>query len=87
MRTYSGRVNRESPGTPVLGFDLDFESVKYEAVPESEFHLPAFGLPEVDAPGKKGAASGQPYGIFALAGVGFGLAGGLKYLAGRLKRA
>ena len=52
QRNYHGRVNRDNPGTPGAGFELIFESVKYEALPESEFRLPAFGMPEVEAAGK-----------------------------------
>ncbi len=69
----------------MTGSDLDIKSVKYEALPESDFRLPAYGLPEVEPAGKNGASTDRPYGLFALAGVGFGVAGGLKYLAGRLK--
>ena len=87
QRNYHGRVNRDNPGTPGAGFELIFESVKYEALPESEFRLPAFGMPEVEAAGKKGASTKLSYGLFGLAIVGFGLAGGCKYAASRLRRA
>ena len=76
QRGYMGRVTRDDPGVAVLGFDLDFESVTYEALPESEFRLPAFGLPDIDPGDKKGASTGRPRGLFALAAVGYGPAGG-----------
>ena len=86
---FHGRINHNQSGKDLPGFqfELDFESVKYEALPAAAFHLPAFGLPEIDPGGNKGAATDRPYGLFALAVVGFGLAGGLKYASTRLKRA
>ncbi len=50
-----GRIERAAPEPPHDGsvsFELTFESVKYEALPEADFHLPAFGLPEAEAPAK-----------------------------------
>ena len=89
MRHYHGRANRDKPEEGFSGgsFELTFGSVKYDALPESAFRLPAFGIPEVEAEGKKGASTGQPYGLFSLAIVGFGLAGGCKYAASRLRHA
>ena len=87
MRELDGRVDRDANiSESKNGFDLDFVSVKYEELPESEFRLPKFGMPEVDPEIKKGATAERPYALFALAGVGFGLAGGLKYMASRRKQ-
>ncbi len=82
---YRGRALRENPGDPLVSHKLILKSMKFEALPESEFRLPAFGIPEVET-GKKGASTARPYWIFALAIVGFGVAGGLKYLSSRMKR-
>ena len=89
MRHYHGRANRDKPEEGFSGgsSELTFKSVKYDALPESAFRLPAFGMPEVEAEGKKGASTGLSYGLFGLAIVGFGLAGGCKYAASRLRRA
>jgi len=85
QRTYPDRASRDNPGKPIVGFDLDFKTVKYEALPDSEFRLPAFGMPDLGK-GKEGASTARPYGLFALATVGFGIAGGLKYLSSKMKR-
>ena len=86
QRSFSGRVDRNNRGAELVGFELDFDEVEYKALPETDFHLPAFGLPEIDHPPKKGVSTTRPYSIFALAGIGLGLAGGLNYLSSRLKR-
>ena len=82
--TYLGRVDRNPNTLPASQFDLTFDLVDYHALPEADFRLPAFGLPEVTT--SKVNSPLKSYEMFALSLVGFAVAAGLKYVSFIIKR-
>lgn len=84
-RVFIGLAERGTTQEPAGGSELTIESLRFDALPESDFLLSAFGLPEPSKGDTPPPAARWPWFLGA-AMLAFGVAAGLKYASGRSRR-
>jgi len=79
------RISSSYPGVATIR-TLDIENIEFGPLPESEFTLSAYGLPELDASHRPKRGNRLAVVLFLGAFVALSIALALKYYARRIKK-